>query len=794
MTGLEGFPAHIRIEGKHKIEQSVLTHCLNTASYASEYLHAVGLGQTGYLLGLAHDCGKLTMRFSDYIQRAAAGETVRRGSVNHTFSAVKLFLNRYHSGCDDHYRGIAAELLAYAVGAHHGLFDCVGPDRRNGFAHRLGKENELYAEASEHFFKACAPNELDRLFSLSCAELRSILDRLVKMERDIKKDEELSYYLGCLARLLLSALIDGDRRDTGKERPILSKLSAEQWQRCLAHVESGLSEMKRKTEIQRVRAILSQRCRDRATVSGGIYRLNLPTGAGKTLSSLRFALAHAAAKGKTRIIFAVPLLSILEQNAAAIRGAVKDDSIILEHHSNVVHAGNGEDELSPAELFTESWNAPIIITTLVQLLNALFSGETSAIRRFHSLCGSIIIIDEIQTLPPKLLSMFQLSMCFLSEICGATVLLCSATQPAQDCTTHPYFTEPEDLVPYDPALWDVFRRTELKEAGSCTLDEIPDRAKRFLENSNSLLIVCNKKDEASYLFRAMRDGGFRCFHLSASMCAAHRQKTINELKSALLDHSQKTVCVSTQVIEAGVDISFGCVIRLTAGMDNVVQAAGRCNRNGESEMPAPVYILDCTDEKLTHLREIKAAKDATTALLAEYRKAQEKFTSDLSSDAAIRFYYQCLYGEMPKGAMDYPAGEHGTLFDLLSSNAKYAAEGSDCYGQYFLCQSFKTAGELFSVFDTQSETLLVPYGEGAEIIRRLQEIGDRLDADAVCALRALLERAKPYTVSVFPYQLDRLEQQGAVARICRDSVLVLQPDCFGDILYSEDTGLITRKE
>ncbi len=797
MTGLEGFPAHIRIDGEQKIEQSVMTHCRNAASYASDFLQTVGLGQTGYLLGLVHDYGKLTMRFLDYIRRAANGEPVHRGSVNHTFSAVKLLLNRYHLDCDDPYRKITAELLALSVGAHHGLFDCVGPDRKNGFAHRLDKEDELYAEASEHFFNACAPHELDRLFSLTCVELRPVLERIISMGRS--DGAELSYYLGCLSRLMLSALIDGDRRDAaefmeGKKPQIPSDLSVADWQRCLSRMETTLNNLPHDTEIQRARAILSQRCRDRAAVSGGIYRLNLPTGAGKTLSSLRFALAHAAAKGKKRIIFAVPLLSILEQNAAVIRDAVQDDGLILEHHSNVVHAGIRDGELSPMELFTESWNAPIIITTLVQLLNTLFSGEPAAIRRFHSLCGSIIIIDEIQSLPAKLLSMFQLAMSFLSELCGATVLLCSATQPAQDCTAHPYLTEPEDLVPYDAALWNVFRRTELREAGRCTLDEISGKAKFLLENSDSLLIVCNKKDEASYLLHAMRDSGFRCFHLSASMCAAHRRKTVDTLKQALLNHNQKTVCISTQVIEAGVDISFACVIRLTAGMDNVVQAAGRCNRNGESETPAPVYILDCIDENLSRLCEIKAAKDATTALLAEYRRNQEKFAFDLSSDTAIRFYYQRLYGEMPQGAMDYPAGEHGTLFDLLSSNTKYAVEGSACYGQYFLCQAFKTAGALFSVFDTQSESLLVPYGDGAEIIRRLQALGDRLDPEAISEIRILLEESKPYSVSVFPYQLDWLEQQGAVARLCRDSVLVLQPDCFGDILYSEDTGLITRKE
>ena len=787
------FPAHIRNEGE-PIVQTVRQHCEKTAEYTADALHAVGLEKTGYLLGLVHDCGKLTGKFSDYIQRAASGEAVRRGSVNHTFAAVKLILSRFHVD-GDIYRKLVSEMIAYALGAHHGLFDCVGPDHRNGFAHRLAAENELYTEASENYFRQCCSlAELEEYFDDAYVELKPFLIHFTEMSRRDDSGGELCYYFGCLTRLLLSALIDGDRRDTaefmsGGNLPNNCTGSPVPWQLYLSRVEDRLGTLPGETEIQKVRAVLSQICREQALQPGKIYRLNLPTGAGKTLSSLRYALAHAAMHQKSRIIFISPLLSILEQNAAVIREYLQDDDIILEHHSNIVQTESEQDTISVNELLTESWDSPVIITTLVQLLNTMFSGKTTAIRRFHALCRSVIVIDEVQTLPPKLLSMFQLSISFLAEACDATVVLCSATQPADDYTQHPYFKSPEQLVSYDATIWNTFKRTNLQEAEQCTLDAIPAFVKQVLVHSDSLLIVCNKKDEAAYLFRELCDFGCDCFHLSAAMCSAHREDTLNALYASLADKTTKTVCVSTQVIEAGVDISFGCVIRLTAGMDSVIQSAGRCNRNGESGTTAPVYIIDCTDENLSHLNEIKQAKNATVALLAEYRRNAAAYNFDLSSDQAIRQYYRFLYGGMNATAMDYPAGEYGSLYDLLANNTKYATEYSEDYGQYYLCQSFMTAGKLFSVFDEETDTVLVPYSDGEEIIRQICRLGNRSDPAALRQLRNLTKQAKPYSISVFQYQRERLEKLGAIDRICSGGILILQPDCFGEDHYSNEVGL-----
>lgn len=389
-----------------------------------------------------------------------------------------------------------------------------------------------------------------------------------------------------------------------------------------------------------------------------------------------------------------------------IRDYIQDDSLILEHHSNLIQPKDGE-RLDELELLTETWEAPIIITTLVQLLNTLFSGKTTAIRRFHALCGSVIVIDEVQTVPSKMLSLFSLAVNFLSEICGATVILCSATQPCMEQIQHPLHTPIPDLVPYDPALWKAFRRTEIQDAGTKSVEEIAGLAMERLETADSLLIVCNKKAQAQRLYELLKGKDLTLFSLSAAMCVAHRRDTLDKLRQSLGQSGRKTVCVSTQVIEAGVDISFACVIRLSAGMDSVVQAAGRCNRSGEAGpgVLAPVFVVQCQGESLTRLPDIQRGHDATGELLAEFALHPERYGSRLDSDEAIGYYYRALYRKEPQGHQDY-VWQKGSpsLFSLLSLNCHY--ENGE---PYYFRQAFRQAGAEFQVFEENTVDVIVPY-------------------------------------------------------------------------------------
>lgn len=527
------FYAHIRDNGAGEVQkQTVTEHCHNTARYTKECLAGIGLGEAGYLAGLVHDLGKMKREFSDYLIYGCGN----RGSVNHTFAGCRMVLEQFHGEYAGTTSDLTAELIACAVAGHHGLFDCVDEEGHSGFLHRMEKRDIGYAESKRNFLDQCASEEaLAEQFQRADAELLPVYQEIASLAGD--DGSEYAFYLGLLARLLLSAVIEGDRRDTAEfmnavKYPANPAQPPGFWDPYLSRAEEKLNHFPKETPIQRTRGLLSGQCRTFAEKPGGIYRLNLPTGAGKTLSSLRYALAHAKKWGKRRIIFTSPLLSILEQNAAVIREYLGDDSIVLEHHSNVLRTEeNGA--LDPQELAVESWNSPVIITTLVQLLNTLFDGKTTAIRRFWSLCGSVIVIDEVQTVPSRMLTMFNLALEFLAGVCGATILLCSATQPCLERARHPMHSCTEDVVPYDAELWKPFRRTVITDAGSKTLEEISAFAQESMEEVRSLLIVCNKKDEAEYLFHALDGTAELCCHLSASMCTAHRRKTLSELNRAL---------------------------------------------------------------------------------------------------------------------------------------------------------------------------------------------------------------------------------------------------------------------
>lgn len=443
------YPAHIRETGER---QTVQEHCRNTAALAATALRPLGLEKSAYLVGLLHDAGKNKQEYAQSLSEAVSGGNAVRGSVNHTFAGVRLLLDRWHGGCGTFsYFDVTAELLAFAVGSHHGLFDCIDPQQHSGFFHRQTKEGIFYDESRQGFLAEVADEEeLEHLFRDAVREMAPMLDRLAALSTqadDNEADRETAFYIGLLARMLLSAVIEGDRTDTaafmdGIELPVFPEDMRPIWAERLAFMEKKLAAFPRKTPIDLARHTISDTCAAGAARPGGVYRLNVPTGGGKTLASLRFALTHAAKWNCSRIIFTAPLLSILDQNAQVIRDYIEDDALILEHHSNLAEPKETPERLQELEMLTASWSAPIIITTLVQLLNTCFSGRTSAIRRFHALCGSVIVIDEVQTVPGKMLTLFNLAVNFLSEVCGATIVLCSPPspvwrQPTIPCTASP---------------------------------------------------------------------------------------------------------------------------------------------------------------------------------------------------------------------------------------------------------------------------------------------------------------------------------------------------------------------
>ena len=783
---MDKYPGHILLlekgDTRTELVQTAEEHSRQTAAYAKEALLGIGLESSPYLAALLHDVGKFTPAYEEYLRKAVYGEPVQKGSVNHTFAGVWYLLNRFHSK-QLTMEAVSCELIAYAIGAHHGLFDLANGTADSGFSHRMAITIEE-RRAMERFVEQCAnKEELDTLFQKSAKELAAFFSNIMDLANN--RQDHLCFYLGALARLLLSGVIEGDRRDTTefmtqKKRQRIFPNREKCYRDALFCLEEKLKAFPRHTQIENIRGKISDICRKMAENTGGLYALNVPTGAGKTLASLRYALAHSVIHHKKRIIFVMPLLSIIDQNSKVIKSFVGNSKLVLEHHSNVIREGSDADDLSLQEILMESWDSPIIVTTLVQFLETLFSGKTSSIRRFHSLCNSVIVIDEVHTVPTNMLTLFNLAINFLTECCSATVVLCSATQPLLEKADHPLFRAPQPIVPYDAALWQTLARTKIIDAGAMRLSELPDFIQRQLSQVSSLLVICNKKATATKLYSMLKElKAFKCYHLSASMCMAHRRDIMDKIKDDLNNQMEKIICISTQVLEAGVDVSFGCVIRFTAGMDSVVQAAGRCNRNGESRTGAPVYVVRCLDEQLTYLREIQSAQNATEELLAEYRQHPERFSKDLASQEAIAYYYRRLYLEMPGHHQDFYVSElKDSLFELLSTNKKRRTDNS---AAYFLQQAFATAGKYFKVFDSDTVDALVPYGAGGEVIAAL---GSERAARDIEYLMELTKKAKSYTISLFSYQKEALFEKGAIYTVCGGTFYVLQPD-----YYDDQTGL-----
>lgn len=779
--------AHIAIDPQTKEcrIQTCSYHSRSVADLAKAILAPCGLGSTGYLAGLLHDCGKFTDEFDEYITKASDDEQVHKGSVIHTFAGVRCIMELFHVSNEQSMEKIAAEVIAISIGSHHGLIDLWNERHESGFEHRLKHQPAYDHRAITSFYEECAAkDEIDQLFNDAMKEIISYFQP--KIHAYVKSQKECCYALGLLVRLITSAIVEADRTDT---RCFMGNLPLPQsnptdWAACAARVDAHIAAFPQEKPIQTARRAFSDRCAEAAENEPGLYRLDLPTGGGKTLAALRFAVLHAKANKMRRVFYVAPFLSIIEQNADVIRSAVDNSIPVLEHHSNLVQEEATPEQVAHTEYMQETWDAPMIITTFVQLLNTLFSGKMSSVRRFHALCESVIIIDEVQSLPPRMLSMFNCAVNFLVRCCKATVVLCSATQPAFDRADR-------KMLPCEPLISDalfkqyapLFKRTTIQYAGACSMAELAELAIDTLETSNSLLVVCNTKREAAELFHTLADTtDAKLFHLSAGMCMAHRKQVLVDMKAAL-ECREKLICVSTQLIEAGVDISFGSVIRLAAGLDSIVQSAGRCNRHGEHTQPQPVRICTLKDEKLGPLKEISEAQAALTKLLEEYRLHPDHYDHDLASDAAVRDYYTVLYGDMKKRAQDYfTHGQH--LFELLSTNKQFCPSTSPVYN---LNQAFRTAGEWFEVFDSASESILVPYCEGKDIIGQLPERRPSYD---LSNFAKLLEDAKPYTISVTAGQIEQMQKKGMLYARVDGSIYVLNEEYFDqDIGIKEGNDL-----
>ncbi|MDM5279584.1 CRISPR-associated helicase Cas3' [Paenibacillus silvae] len=809
--------AHIR--QKDNEIQTVQAHLIEVQQEAEQAGEKIGIKNLAGITGLLHDMGKYTEQFRDYIQEAVANpdKPPRRGSVDHSTAGGKLIHERYHTIHATPQAKVTAEWIANCIISHHqGLRDYISPDQTSPYLDRVvTRELKQYEQAKEEFYKHTPPEKLDSLFELAIAELQHYIK--------IIKDHKLPPITGSLLmKYMFSCLIDADRTNTRRfeenehsaesidHRSFFQK-SYTLLSQHLAGLEQGDSA---NSPINQLRREMSRQCDEFALRSSGVYTLSIPTGGGKTLASMRYALKHAIEHNKERIIYIVPYTTIIEQNAAEIRNILQNDDMILEHHSNVTddkfddrqEDDNGETyevRTKNLKLARDHWDRPIIFTTMVQFLNTFYASGTRNVRRLHQLSNAVIVFDEVQSVPVNCISLFNAALNFLHVIGRSSLLLCTATQPGLDFVKHKlHFSEEPEIIQDLDHVERSFKRVELHDLTQQSpsgwgAEELSSFVQDQMREVNSVLVILNTKMAVRKLFETLsevewlQDEGVQIVHLSTNMCPVHRKDVFsgNDEQEGLIQRlgkGERIICVSTQLIEAGVNISFECVVRSLAGLDSIAQAAGRCNRHGKDEL-RNVYIVRASDEVLTHLPDIKIGADKTERVLQEFRNNPASLGNDLLSSAVIARYFEYYFYEI-EDKMHYPIKklEQKNLFDLMDRNRYYVGaykNKHDKQPEVLNHYAIATAEKYFEAISNNATAVIVPYGDkGKQLILDLNgelepnELGD------------LLREAQQYTVNIYDQELRQLEKNGDVIHLLHGHVLALREPAYSEHFGVEPKG------
>ncbi|WP_165209877.1 CRISPR-associated helicase Cas3' [Streptococcus tangpeifui] len=746
-------------------KQSLEEHSFNVANKAREDADSIGQGDLLFLLGLYHDLGKADQKFQDKLTKNPAMH------VDHSYAGAKYLFEKIKiglsaKGVDKAARLQFNDIIAYAISAHHGMFDIYYYDEEANQYNYNKLRNRITKQMSDYHFDSDVKNyatflelklkdygyqDLDDLILKAFENYQEATSKL-----DCRDSSEEAYYQSCFVRLYLSLLKNADILDTINAYGLL--INPLKRSEKIKLNESYLKSIEEKyrsfshptTKLNVIRTQIADRVKNRGeSDSTGIYRLDLPTGAGKTNLSMRYAFHQMVNQNKTKFFYITPFLSVLEQNAAEIRKVIGDAGV-LEHHSNVIRQVNDNDEKETlmSDYLIDSWDSQVVLTSMVQFFQTLFKTKSSNIRRFSSLIDSVLILDEVQSLPIEVTTLFNLTMNFLNKVMNTTIVLCTATQPAYDSAAINHRIvyggkndESTDIVDLTRDEKEVFSRTELRKFDENDQNsKLSDLVDFVLENNESTLAVFNTKKTVDKFYTLLEELTERpIYQLSTNMCAQHRLDIISEMKQQLKD-DLPIICISTQLIEAGVDVDFNRVIRSYAGIDSIVQASGRCNREGKRNT-GQVTLVNLTNEEenISSLKEIKAKKDATEYIL-------HKISSPIDTSLLNRDFFEYYYANN-QDSMDYPL-EHDSesVYDYLSINEyqnRPRFKGK-------LKQAFKTAGSKMNLINNDTISVLVPYGDAIEKLLVLEELcgSDYPSVEDYQAIKGLLKELQPYTVNV----------------------------------------------
>jgi CRISPR-associated endonuclease/helicase Cas3 len=668
-------------------------HLAAVGGRAAEFAQAIGAAPAGLVMGLLHDIGKCSAAYQRYI-RAEVAENSARGP-DHSSAGAREALRIYADSRP------LDRIMAYGIAGHHsGLMD--GGKLRE----RETKQIDAYSGWEDHAYGL--PGSLELKTCLSGFAPNKFLPLFTP------------YFM---TRMLFSCLVDADSLETERFYAEADDRSAPERGGCLcanhlAAVRAFMAEHRQENDaVNRLRSQILDHAVSKAAMPPGLFTLTVPTGGGKTLTSLSFALEHAAIHGMRRVVYVIPFTSVIEQTAGVFRDALGPDleADVLEHHSSFDWEqgragdsdGEGQAALARLQRDAENWDAPIVVTTAVQFFESLFAAQRSRARKLHNLARSVIIIDEAQSIPVHLLRPSLAAIDELARNYGATVVLCTATQPAlrlQDQAL-PQTEDmkragrregldipPErELAPDPPGLYHALRRVGVE----WRQEAVPDAeiAARFAEQPQMLCIV-NSRGHARTLFEAIAALPGAC-HLTTLMCAAHRRRVLNVARQRLKDGLPVRL-VATSLIEAGVDVSFPEVWRAAAGLSSIAQAAGRCNRSSElgplGEVLGRVVVFEPAEAQVPPFID---------AFYTPARTVLRSHTDDVLSENAIQAYYKALYRQQGYAALDRSILD-GNAFPIIPA---LRGAGIDF--------PFRSISDAYRFIDDTMEPVLIPYDETA---------------------------------------------------------------------------------
>ena len=803
--------AHIRkTDG---VVQSVQDHLMGTAAIAKCLTGKLGLELAGELLGLMHDFGKYSQKFQKYIESATGinpdidmEDALPGGKkIDHSTAGTQWVYRELRKfGAAQGIGELFGQMLGLCIASHHGegLIDCLDGEGNAVWKKRFEKDDELthLAECERNADEAVQK----KAHELAGENLiRSLLDAVKPILSNQTINNKIKeFYLGCLTRFLFSCLIDADRINSSDfereaQKKVRRLMGKPDWQSAINQLETKLAGFENHYPIDEIRRKISDDCLKRAADSQGIYTLTVPTGGGKTLASLRYALHHAQKHNLDRIIYIIPYTSIIDQNAQAVREILGEDWV-LEHHSNL----EPEKQSWQDKLLSENWDKPIVFTTMVQFFDAWFGGGTRGARHIHPMTNAVLIFDEIQTLPVKCVHLFCNVLNWLTTFGKSTAVLCTATQPLLGELGLQNFPEGKresisargllrlsenaEIMGKHQDLNKLFAdlsRVEIRfneKAGGWNVQEAGVFLLEQFQTTPSCLFIVNTKKWAQELYQYCKGQNVppeALFHLSTNQCAAHRKAIFDTIK-ARLENKQPVICISTQLIEAGVDISMACVIRALGGLDSIAQAAGRCNRHGEKKGKGQVWVLNLQEQDFTRiLPDIQAGKTHAERVSRDFAGQDI-----LQPEAMERYFEYYFYQRSDEMSYSVKNSVTGSLLDWLSDNAlnPYGEKNNKRSKPLpLLMQSFKSAGRVFQAIDAPTHAVIVPYGVGKELIAKL--CGEWNPQ----GMHRTLQKAQRYSVNVFPNVWDKLQKENALHETIEGSGIYYLNERY----YNDEFGL-----